>query len=87
MTKKYKLIFTYPDGHVEEIAQAFDTEKQAIEYGNSLLAQVAHTEDLRSNKAYIDEGNLFKRDPIKPYFTIDELSKGESTPIFDSRDR
>ena len=87
MEKKYRVVFVYPDGHIEEIDQVFKTGKEALDYGNSMLTQVANTEGLRSNRAYLDEDGFMNKEPIKPYFMIVELNKKKMTLVFDSRSR
>ena len=87
MEKRYKLVFVYPDGHIEEIDQIFNTGREALDYGNSLLAQVANTEGLRSNHPYLDDDGLFSKEPIQPYFMIIELDKKKYHLVYDSRSR
>ena len=44
MVAHYKVEFRYPDGHIEEIDEIFRNIEKAVEYGNSMLVQVANTE-------------------------------------------
>ncbi len=88
MEKKYKVVFVYPDGHIEEIDQLFNKGREALDYGNSMLTQVANTEGLRSNRAYFDgEDDLFGKDPIKPYFMIVQIAGKNYHLVFDSRNQ
>ena len=55
----YYLMFSYPDGHVEEVEQSFSSLEAAIDYGNNLLNQVKATETFKkgsktSGKAHFD---------------------------------
>ena len=87
MEKRFRLVFVYPDGHIEEINQVFNTGREAMDYGNSLIAQVASTEGMRSNKAYLDEDGFMSKEPIEPYYMIVELYKKKMTLVYDSRSR
>ena len=83
MGKLYKVVFVYPDGHLEETFDTFNDAHDALNYGNSLLAQVRGTGDIRD--ASLD--NPFGRKKHKAYFMIVEISKDKSYSIvYDSRD-
>ena len=76
MVAFYKLEFTYPDGHVEEIEETFIGVTQARVYGDSLLVQVANTEQYRSSR-----GKTLRQ----PYYCVIENANGERKIVFDSR--
>ena len=48
MEKTYRVVFTYPDGHVEEIQEHFRSGADALEYGKSMLAQIPNMERYRN---------------------------------------
>ena len=75
MEKYYKVVFVYPDSHIEEIEQLFKEGKEAIEYGNSLIAQVINTEQFHSSVG----------EKIDPYFMIIEIKGKKYNLVFDSR--
>lgn len=87
MEKSYKVVFVYPDGHIEEIDQLFNVGREALDYGNNMLTQVANTEVLRSNKPYLDEDGFFNKEPIQPYFMIVEIAGKKYHLVFDSRSK
>ena len=58
MEKVYKVVFVYPDGHIEEVEETFNEGSDAVEYGNNLLNQVLHTEIYK---------NPFDEDPSFPF--------------------
>ena len=84
MEKRYKVVFIYPDGHIEEIDQTFEAGREALEYGNSMLVQVANNEQFHSNKASFDD-DFFSNEPIEPYFMIVEIDKKKYHLVYDSR--
>ena len=85
MNKSYKLVFVYPDGHIEEIDQIFNSGKDALEYGNALLAQVNTTEGFLNRRANSD---IFEEQiSIDPYFMIVELNGKKYRMVYDSRSR
>ena len=84
MEKRYKLVFVYPDGHIEEIDDTFAKGKDALEYGNTLLGQVMHTEKFHDRKP-VDIDDFFDKKPIDPYFMIVELGNKKYHLVYDSR--
>ena len=43
----YYLSFSYPDGHIEEVEETFQSLNDAVNYGMNLLNQVNATEDYK----------------------------------------
>lgn len=76
MDKYYKVVMVYPDGHIEEIEEAFKSGEDALEYGNRLLAEIPNMERYRS--AFDEE----KRDP---YFMIVEVNNKKTKLVYESR--
>jgi hypothetical protein len=72
MDKHYRVVFVYPDGHIEEIQDQFAKGADALEYGNSLLAQVNSTEDVFQKGNYEDEFGE-QKERSEPYFMIVEV--------------
>ena len=83
MEKTYKLVFVYPDGHIEEIDALFTNGRDALEYGNSLLGQVNGTEQVYGHSNESDD--FFKKEPIDPYFMIVEFGSKKYHLVYDSR--
>lgn len=73
--KYYKVVFVYPDGHIEEIEETFKEGLEAKEYGNNLLAQVANTEQFHGG---LDE------EKRNPYFMIVEVKGKKLKLVFES---
>ena len=84
MEKRYKVVFVYPDGHIEEVDDIFTNGRDALEYGNNLLGQVINTEKTFPRTS-ADEDDFFHKDPIEPYFMIVELGKKKYHLVYDSR--
>lgn len=76
MEKIYKVVFVYPDGHIEEIEEAFNEGRDALEYGNNLLNQVLHTEQYK---------NPFEDNKQDPYFMIVEVNGKKMKMVFESK--
>ena len=85
MEKTYKLIFIYPDGHIEEVDEIFTVGKDALEYGNSLLAQVQNTEGVINRGVARDIFDEVKK--IEPYFMIIEIKGKKQHLVYDSKGR
>lgn len=85
MEKAYKLVFVYPDGHIEEIEQLFSKGQDALEYGNNLLGQVACTENVLNRGKARDIFDEEKK--IEPYFMIVELKGKKYRLVYDSKAR
>lgn len=87
MEKQYKVVFVYADGHIEEIEELFQNGKEALEYGNNLLAQVSCTEgQTRGTKnEFIEYGDEFLiKEKIKPHFMIVEIKGKKYRLVYDS---
>lgn len=72
----YYVTFSYPDGHMEEIEQAFNSRGEAIEYGASLLNQVRATEATKKQGLDSEIGLA--------YFLVYEVTDGQRRLIFNS---
>lgn len=84
MEKYYKVVFVYPDTHVEEIEEQFKTGTEALEYGNGLITQVKNTEGTFKGTE-VDEFGF--KEKIEPYFMILEIKGKKYRLVFDSRSR
>ena len=85
MDKYYKVQISYPNGKVEVIEEDFEKGADALEYGNSLLAQVHGTESVINRRANLD---IFdERESIEPYFMIVEINGKKYRMVYDSRGR
>ena len=49
-SENFELMITYPDGHVELIEETFYVLEKAVEYGESMMNQIAATEQFHDNK-------------------------------------
>ena len=76
----FKVVCSYPDGHLEEIEQDFFTLDEAKEYGFGLLAQVAATERYMG-KSYIDDFGE-KTDPQEPFFIVIKREGKKNKNVF-----
>ena len=81
MEKRYKVVFVYADGHIEEIDDVFTSGKDALEFGNNMLAQVASTEKFMGRS----HDDVFGDNAIEPYFMIIELNNKKYHMVYDSR--
>ena len=72
----YYVTFSYPDGHMEEIEQTFNSRGEAIEYGASLLNQVRATEATKKQGLDSEFGLA--------YFLVYEVTDGQRRLIFNS---
>ena len=85
MEKFYKITFVYPDGHIEEVDEIFYGGQEALDYGNNLLGQVAHTEKVLNRRAI---GDIFEeRKSGEPYFMIIEHKGKNRRLVYDSLGR
>lgn len=76
MVETYTLIVHYPDGHEEEIGQTFLSLAKAKDYGENLLSQVAHTEQ------------VYRGGGSGEFFYLVYINKAEKPEVvFDSRER
>ena len=62
----YKLSIFYPDGHVEEIQESFESLESAKEYGKSMMAQIKNTEAYHAGKKDLFGEKISK----KPHFEV-----------------
>ena len=76
MEAKYKILFAYPNGRVEEIDQDFQTREAAIDYGKSMLAQIPSMEEYRSP---------LEEEKRKPGFSVIEKTAKESKIVYNSK--
>lgn len=83
MEKYYKVVFVYPDGHIEEIDDQFVEGKDALEAGNSLLNQVLNTEGQFHKDSYEDQFGFKERK--EPHFMIVEISRKKYRLVYDSK--
>ena len=71
----FRVTVSYPDGHIEEIDDSFETLKQAKDFGENVVDQIYNTEDIKGT-----------RGKNKPYFLVLDAAKRPSEIVFDSRD-
>ena len=76
MEKIYKVVFTYPDGHIEEIEDEFKSGADALECGNCILAQIPNTERYR---------NPFDVEKKEPGFSIVEVVGKKRKIVYNSK--
>lgn len=74
--KYYRVIFVYPDGHIEDIDDTFKTGSEALEYGNQIMGQISSTEQYRSK---------YSEDKKDPYFMIVEIKDKKRSLVYDNR--
>lgn len=82
MGKNYKLVFVYPDGHIEEIDNLFSDLDSAKMYGETLLGQVYNTESF-INTGDDEEFGFSKK--IDPYFMVVELGGKKYRLVYESK--
>ena len=78
----YRLVFVYPDGHVEDSFEQFMEKDKAIEYGESLLCQVQNTESVF--KPGNDDDFGFK-DIQNPFFMVYSVEGKKVRLVYESR--
>lgn len=83
MAKFYKVVFVYPDGHIEEIDDHFEKGKDALEYGRNMLGQVINTEGVFHRGSYEDDEFGFKQKQ-DPHFMIVEIDGKKYHLVYDS---
>lgn len=81
----YKIVFVYPDGHLEDIEETFRTGAEALDYGQNLLGQVHNTEGVLNRRAISDVFDEVKS--IDPYFMIVKVNGKKYHLVYDSRGR
>lgn len=81
MKTYYRVNVSFPNGHIEEIEDVFFTLEKAVEYGNSILNQVASTEAYHKDRTdmYGDKVSF------KPYFEVIEVSDESSKSVYKSK--
>ena len=72
----YYVTFSYPDGHMEEIEQSFNTRNDAVEYGTNLLNQVRATEATKKQGLGYEGGIA--------YFLVYEVTDGQRRLVYRS---
>ena len=70
----YYISFSYPDGHVEEIEETFNSLKGAVDYGFNLLNQVQVTELYKRGSGTTGEA----------YFSVREVEDGNRKVVYNS---
>ena len=80
--KSYKLVFAYPDGHIEEDFDQFMELEKAVAYGEDLLGQVVNTEGVFKPNGEDDFGFRKKK---QPYFMVYEIEDGNSKLVHESK--
>ena len=86
MEKYYKVVFVYPDGHIEEIQDQFQNGRDALDYGNNLIAQVKNTEGVFHRASYeLDEFGFEKKQ--EAHFMIVEMNGKKYRLVYDSSNR
>ena len=80
---KFRLEFSYPDGHLEVIENDFDSLEEAKEFGDNLYNQVLATE--RFHKRRDDDGDIGYHKPGKAYYYVTKRDGNNRTVVFDSR--
>ena len=65
----YKITINYPNGGVEELDQIFRDLKEAIDYGNGLLAQIPGNAPYKGKNA------------MSAYFVVIKVEGGRSAGI------
>ena len=85
MEKAYRLIFVYPDGHIEEINQLFSKGQDALELGNSMLVQVRNTENIKGHRQPSGMDEFGFREDVEPYFMIVEIHNNKYHLVYESR--
>ena len=86
MEKYYRVVFVYPDGHIEEIDDQFENGKDALEYGNNLLNQVRNTEDV-FHRANYDDSEFNFNTKHEAHFMIVESNGKKYRLVYDSKGR
>ena len=76
MASYFKLHRCYPNGRIEEIDEMCKTARDAFDYGQNMLMQIANTERFHGGD---DESKG------EPSFTIYEIQDGVSRLRYDSR--
>lgn len=85
MNATYKVVFFYPDRHIEEVDEIFYFEEKAKEYGQQLLGQVVNTEGYLGK--HRDGDGIFHRKKAKPSFMVIEIGGDKKyTVVFDSKE-
>ena len=73
--KYYRVDFSYPDRHVEELFDEFKSAEDAVAFGEDLRSQVLATE--------VNRGGGF--DPSNTYFLVYEYEGNERKLVYRSR--
>lgn len=78
MKRCLKVVFVYPDGHIEDIQEVFNNVDDAKAYGDRMVGMVYQTEEFHG-------GFGFRK--RKPYYMIVEIKEKERVMVFDSRNQ
>ena len=68
MEKYYRVVFVYPDGHLEDIEDTFKSGADALECGNTIMAQISSTEQYRSKYSEDKKDPYFIEEAFKTFF-------------------
>ena len=77
----YHVEVVFPDGHIEDINNHFTVLRDAVEFGNGMLAQIASNEHLRARDIDIFD----ERESVDPYFMVVEVKGKKRKLVYDSR--
>ena len=80
MNITYRVTISYPDGHIEELEEVFNSLEEAKRFGDAYLAQVKATET-HKKRSYLEDG------PKDPYYMVMEHRDGSRKIIFESKHR
>ncbi len=81
----YTVTMSYPDGHLEEIEEVFNSLEQAKEYGERMLNYVASTESIKRGGGLFDDDDFRSSRQQEPYFMVIRLEGKERKIVFESR--
>lgn len=87
MVKFYKVVFVYPDGHIEEIDEQFQNGNDALEYGKNLLNQVRNTEGVLQRGSRHDDDVFGFNEKQQAHFMIVEMNGEQYRLVYDSKVR
>lgn len=71
----YKVSVTYPNGRTEEIDDTFKTARDAVEFGETILAQIPF------NSTFHDQAE----EAFDPYFSVKRVDGKDRKLVYDSR--
>ena len=80
MNITYRVTISYPDGHIEDLEEVFNSLEAAKKFGDAYLAHVKATE-AQKHRGYLEDG------PKDPYYMVMEHNDGSRKIIFESKHR